>query len=439
MNMARLIDEQAERAVLGCLVLNEKIAFMHLTEQNIKLDPEWFTLPIHKAMARAVLDLRHENKPVDIITVSNLMNTREDDISVTELGAMGDLAVSAHNIAYHSEIVRDLAIKRQQRDIILKAVEDIESEMTSQDVLASIMTSLQGTQIVGAERTAEAIGQAIITDIDTTIAKGHSGLPSKWLAYTAKLGQYRRGKVYILAARTSVGKTTFALNEVENWLLKGYRVGVISLETSAEDIFEQVTGIRYGLDLFKMREGFTSKMVEQFKKGLAEVIKLPLFVSDRNMNIYQIKNWIQTQVYKNKVDVVVLDYVQIISELTSDRKKNVYDKVSMYSRELFEVAKLTNIPILVLCQINRAGEAPHGVKDEDRWKYTPRLHHLKESGKLEEDAYAVTILYNDPQTYQEGMLTVPLVVDLAKHRRGPVGKIQLVYEKPLQQMTWHSM
>ena len=138
---------------------------------------------------------------------------------------------------------------------------------------------------------------------------------------------------------------------------------------------------------------------------------------------------------KKQVDLTFIDFIQLIKPSEYMHRWSGQQRVSYYSHELKRTAKATGTAIVALSQINRGGDPPPNIKLEDAWRYVPKLIHLKEAGALEEDADLVQILYNDPmKPNAEQHNIVPLVVDIAKNKKGPKGKVTLRYRKDRQRI-----
>jgi len=427
--MNPLFSEEAEQAVIGAILMDFKKSMPVINK--LGLGRQWFLMESCATAFNCIMDLHKDDKIVDVLTVSDLMSKRGMDTIQSNqilLNAI-DKTTSAAYLENYLEIVRDYYLKRQQRAVITEHNEKLDSELTNEAILASLRAGLDLIEIPQKESTAEEIKTMILESHEMAHKEGHSSIPSRFASFNRKLHGYKRGKVCLYAARPGIGKTTLALNEVEHMGSQNYRVGVASFETDVDEVYETLAGIRSGVNLFRLRDGeLKLDAHERFKKALDQVLSMPIFVTDKNMDIEHLEAWVNYMCYHKNLDALIIDYVQIISD-GKLAKAGMREKVSTWSSRIFEMTRKNNIATILLSQISRAGEPPSNAKPEERWKYTPRLHHLKESGKLEEDAYQAILLYNHPSETVEGATAVPFIADIAKHKRGPVGQINMVYKK----------
>ena len=220
------------------------------------------------------------------------------------------------------------------------------------------------------------------------------------------IGGFRRSDLIILAGRTGQGKTGIALNFVLNALTNKKNVLFFNLEMSNEQVLHRLLGAKTGTEIWKFTNNDVPlAMREKLSKDLDEIGKSNLYlnkVSDLNMGDMRAA----TQRLSNKVDIdlIVVDYLQLTRK---NEYKSTYSEVSAVSQGLKALARDLNIPVLALAQLNR--------KAEDSPK--PQLHHLRDSGSIEQDADLVVLIHrpysNNPNAVQ---------LDIAKHRHGEAGR-----------------
>lgn len=430
--MNPLISEEAEQAVIGATLLDFKRSIPILNKFGV--GKNWFQIETCAQAFECISDLQREGKVVDILTVADLMGKRGFDSATASnlLDGSIDKTASAAHVEYYVEIIRDYYLKRQQRAVINEHNEMLNGEKSSESVMASLRAGLDLIEIPEEENNPQSIKDAILAAHEDSKVEGHSSIPSRFKAFNRKLHGYKKKKVCLYAARPGIGKTTLVFNEAEHMGSNNYKVGIISLETDIDEVYETLAGIRSGINLFKLRDGeLKAGDHDLFNKALDQVLAMPIFVTDKSMDIDHIEAWTNYMCYHKELDVLIIDYIQIISD-GKLVKAGMREKVSHWSSRIFEMTRRNNIATILLSQISRAGEPPSNAKPEERWKYTPRLHHLKESGKLEEDAYQAVLLYNHPSDAIEGAFVVPFIAEIAKHKRGPIGKINMTYKKMIQ-------
>jgi len=436
-----LVDRKAERYVLGCVLHNAEHAMPVLIE--LECCKDWFSNTTAQEIWQLCQELNDKRRPIDILCVEDLAKKKKLSPAIFEMleESFSDNFVIAH-IKYYVEIIKDLAHKRKQKEILHNGLSKLTSDRGAVEISNDIRFELEHIKYASEKATTEeAIIESIMSRYNAGNEHGFIGIPSRWLSLQRKLGGYKKGKVCLLAARPSKGKTTTALNESRYHGESGYSVGIISLETEEEEIYETMAAEKAGVDLFKMYNGdMNSDNLKKFKAALKEVIKLPIYVTDKSMDIKHIVNWIHFMSMKKKLDIVFIDYVQIISDCPSLHFKSIREKISYYSKEIFKATRDNNIATVLLSQISRGGEIPPNVKTSERWRYVPKLHHLKESGALEEDAYQAVLLYDDPEEgNMQGRLSVPMIFDVAKNKKGPTGTVKMLYHKNKQKIEARSM
>ena len=267
---------------------------------------------------------------------------------------------------------------------------------------------------------------------------GATGVPSRYSQVQKVTSGYPLSKMTLVAARPSIGKTTYCCNE-SRFMVQGsvpINVGWISLDDTEIDLYRTMAGEAAGVDLMKFAQGdFTLEDGKRFDAELERLLEGHTFITDKKMTIDHIVNWIMYMKQKKQLRAVFLDYVQIIQANDYMARWSNLQKVTYWSHELHRVAKTAGLALIVLSQLNRSSEIPPGTKTEDRWKFVPRLSSLKEAGSLEEDSHLVKILYNDPTLVDaEKMNVVPVVVDIAKNKKGPKERITLTYRKDKQRI-----
>jgi replicative DNA helicase len=203
-------------------------------------------------------------------------------------------------------------------------------------------------------------------------------------------GGLQPGGMYIVAARPSVGKSAFMGKMVYNAAKKGLTVGVISLEMTDNQITARISSLATEIEYWRI---YRSRLVdeeqnERFYRLTAEVSELPILISDKTgVDISEIKAKISRIKRKAKIDVLYIDYLQLLDTDDRERNYNREQQVSKISRGLKLLAKDYNMPIVVLAQLNRVSEQQSDKR--------PKLHNLRESGSLEQDADGVIFLHRD--------------------------------------------
>jgi replicative DNA helicase len=243
-------------------------------------------------------------------------------------------------------------------------------------------------------------------------------------------------EMIVLAARPSVGKTSFAMNIAENIScgiaandFKTYGTLVFSLEMSAEQLAMRLLTCRARVSLARIRDGFTSKEDSQrLSTAAMELKKAPIWIDDSgSTRILELRAKARRLKQKENIGLIVIDYLQLINGDPALPREN---QIADISRQVKAMAKELKVPVLVLSQLNRESE---------KEKRDPRLSDLRESGSIEQDADVVMMLSRprkgDDGEGDSGEVQLPsdaehIKLILAKQRNGPVGVIDLNFLRP---------
>ena len=264
------------------------------------------------------------------------------------------------------------------------------------------------------------------------------GVLSGYSDLDALTNGFKPGEMIVLAARPSVGKTSLAMNIVENIAFSTTKNSrekhalVFSLEMSATSLAMRLICGRARVNMNDLRKGFVPKSkAESLHRTSKEFQDASLWVDDTSgLTINQIRAKARRLKMRKKLDLVVVDYLQLIS--ADARLQSRENQISDISRGLKAMAKELDVPVLVLSQLNR---------DSEKEKREPRLSDLRESGAIEQDADVVMLLGKHrkgedvremdagSQDTEESEDFEPIVLILAKQRNGPTGKINLAFRR----------
>ncbi|MFN9949810.1 MAG: replicative DNA helicase [Bacteroidota bacterium] len=422
-----------EQAVLGAIML-EKSAYDTVTEI---LKPECFYTEANQLIFRCMHDLQQKNMPIDLLTVVEELKTQEllDQVGgAYYLTRLTNSVVSSANIETHARIILEKFIQREliriSGEIIGSAYEDSTDVFDLLDESEAKMFHITNNYL---KKNFTEIGDAIaetLTRIDMLRTKTEdiSGVPSGFTRLDKITFGWQPTDLIILAARPSVGKTAFALNLARNAALHPTRpipVGFFSLEMSASQLVMRILSAESEIDMKKITRGkLENYEYEQLlTRGIKRLESAPIFIDDTaSLNIFEFRAKARRLVNKNKVGLIIIDYLQLMGGMT-DRNTNREQEISSISRNLKSLAKELNIPIIALSQLSRAVETRKESK-------VPQLSDLRESGAIEQDADMVMFIYrpeyHDIQNNEHGESTSGEVqIRIAKHRNGELDFIKL--------------
>jgi replicative DNA helicase len=416
---------EAERSVLGSMLRDNGV----IGDVVLIVRAENFYADAHQKVFAAIIALYEQGKPVDLVVLAEELKQRGhlDDVGgYAALAALWDAAPTAANAIYYARIVRD---KAQVRNLIHAGTEilrDAYDQVQPADEL-----------VEAAERKILEIAQAGITGQTYTLADAlttafdridriHSGESSAGLATGfTDLDEITAGlhdsEMVLVAARPSVGKTSFAINLVRNIVVEGRQaVFLVSLEQSRVELAERLLCCQARVDSHRLRKGtLAADDMDRLMDGAGVLRGAKLFIDDSPaQGMLRIAANARRLKLRQDIRLVVIDYLQLIEP--ENRRDPRQEQVAQISRRLKFLAKELQIPVVALAQVNRASE--------DRQDHRPRLADLRESGSLEQDSDTVLILHR-PDRYEPGQHEGVIEVIVAKQRNGPTGEITLAYLK----------
>ncbi|MGP1675500.1 MAG: replicative DNA helicase, partial [Candidatus Limnocylindrales bacterium] len=230
----------------------------------------------------------------------------------------------------------------------------------------------------------------------------------------------------IVAARPSVGKTSFALNVAEHAAVKERKsVGVFSLEMSKEQLVLRMLSSVANIDSQRLRTGFLEELdFARIAPAMNSLSEAPMYIDDTpNISAMELRTKARRLQAEAGLDLVVVDYLQLMQATTTNRDANRVQEVSEISRGLKALARELSVPVIALSQLSR--------QPEMRESKEPRLSDLRESGAIEQDADLVMFLWRDKERGSGDQDTDGEIINLklAKHRNGPTGEVQLWFKK----------
>jgi replicative DNA helicase len=426
----------AEEYLLSCCFIDGTETVGRCLEE--KLTAKAFFAPANQVIYEKLLDLYQRNLPIDVAVVA------EELKAAGQLDVVGGHAYLAQvssripttaQAAYFIQRVRDLHVLREliraaggivERSFQLDGSVDEFVDQVEKDMFAVTQQRVSDTIQHMKEPTRDAFKV-----IDKMLHhRGElTGVPSGFKDLDQLTFGFQKQEMIILAARPSMGKTSFALNIAEAAAMpkKGAVTPVLifSLEMSAAQLALRMLCSRARVNMKLLREGFVRQNGEEMKSLLAaadEFSKSAIYIDDSSaLSIMQLRakaRRIHAQLKgKGGLGFIVVDYLQLLSP--TDPRVPREQQVAEASRGLKSLAKELNVPVLVLSQLNRSSEK------ENR---TPKLADLRESGSIEQDADVVLMLARPKEAdekFQVAADSAELIV--AKQRNGPVGELKLTF------------
>jgi replicative DNA helicase len=251
------------------------------------------------------------------------------------------------------------------------------------------------------------------------------GVPSGFAAIDNLLSGFQKADLIILAARPSMGKTTFALDLARNAaLLHGASVGIFSLEMSAQQLVDRMLAAESGVDSWKLRTGRLSndQEYESLQQAMDKLNKAPIHIIDEAaLNIVKMRSAARRLKNEHGLDMLIVDYLQLMSPTLTKGSDSMVQQITEISRSLKILAKELDIPVIALSQLSRAVEQRGGK---------PRLSDLRDSGSIEQDADVVMFIHREDKMNKDVESDRPNIAEIMveKHRNGAVGSAELFFD-----------
>jgi len=416
---------EAEQSVLGSMLL-DKEAVAAAVEQ---LKGEDFYSDAHKEIFSGIINLFDRGEPVDLVTVTDELRQRGTLEGVGGVTYISDLSMavpSTANIQYYIRIVKEKSLLRK---LIQAANEILQESYEAQEEIENIIDHAEKRIFdISQNRTSRDFEpiRTILLEAYSKIEelsknKGKViGVPTGFRDFDQKTSGLHPSDFILVAARPSMGKTTFVLNIAQYAAVQArIPVAIFSLEMSKDQLAQRMLSAESNVELQKIRTGELDendwiKLVQ----AAGPLSQAPIFIDDTpGISAMEIRSKARRLKLEHGLGLIVIDYLQLMSG--RGRAENRQQEVSEISRSLKALARELNVPVITLSQLSRAPEA--------RQDHRPMLSDLRESGAIEQDADLVCFIYRDeyynPDTEKKNIAEVII----AKQRNGPTGTVELVF------------
>jgi replicative DNA helicase len=421
---------EAEQALLGaCLIDGQKA----VDEASLIIEANDFYRETHREIFENVLSLSLQKTPIDIITVSEVFGDRLDKVGGRNyLIELANKVPSGANIPYYAEIIKEKSLARAKIQANLDEIKRIydgeESTAIISQSMVSDMNLLNGRKKNDIVKI-ESVLPAVYDQIEENMEKGGiTGTPTGYIDFDQICGGLQVGMI-ILAARPSVGKTTFAMNIVRNVASAEHGALVFSLEMTKKQLARKFLSMESGVNskAFNNPKSISDGWWPRIAHAMARLSNMKIHIDDTS-GLKASEILIRSRQFKTlnpNLGLIVIDYIGLLSAERDTGNKN--NEIGETSKLIKALSKELDIPVLILCQLSRAVEG--------RSSKIPTLSDLRESGNLEQDADMVLFLHRKDYYEPEGGAPDPSDTDLiiAKNRLdGGVGAVKLNYFKATQ-------
>ncbi len=422
---------EAEKCVLGAILINNH-GFNQAAEV---IDAQDFFRDAHRRIFEKMVGLTDRNQPVDLVTLKDeLARSGElDEVGgPAYISALTDGVPRSANVEYYAKIVKERSTLRRliqsANDVLARAYDaEEDADVLLDEAERSIFQIAEHRLRVGFVPLGQLVdsGYQLIEQLQAQ--KGLvTGVPSGFVDLDEMTSGFQKSDLVIIAARPSMGKTSFVLNMALHCGIEaGKSVGIFSLEMSKEQLFMRMLTSEARVDAHRFRGGFLgeqdyARLVEAF----ARLHDARVFIDDTpSVGILEMRAKSRRLKLEHGLDMLVVDYLQLMQG--RGRFESRQQELASISRALKILAKELEVPILALSQLSRAPET--------RADHRPQLSDLRESGALEQDADVVMFIFREDMYAVDGERnpdaegTAEIII--GKQRNGPTGSARLAFLK----------
>ncbi len=416
---------EAEQSVLGAMIADRE-AIVIASETLAKDD---FYHQAYGSMFEAIVELYNEGQPVDPITLQNRMREKDVPPEISGVEFIVRLVTSVpttSNVKYYANIVAEKAVLRR----MIRVNEEIATQCyVGKDNLDLIMadTEKKVFEVLqnkgGAEYTP--IRQIVIDALDriekASKIKGNvTGLATGFLDLDFRTAGLQNSDLVLVAARPSMGKTSFVLNIAQYVALHSKEcVAIFSLEMSKEQLVNRLFSLESHVDAQLLRSGnLKDADWDALTESAGNIGNSKLIIDDTpGITVNEMRSKCRKIKLEQDLKLVIVDYLQLMNG--NSRTDSRQQEISEISRSLKALARELNVPVIALSQLSR--------QVEQRPDHRPMLSDLRESGAIEQDADVVMFIYRDDYYNKDSEEKNVAEIIIAKQRNGPIGTIKLAW------------
>ena len=405
-----MVDDNEVAVLAACLISEDALATasIHLVERD-------FYREQHRMIWRALQTLSNTAQPVDVLSVTNLLRSKQ---ALTRAGGASYIATlidslpDVSNVLYYAKEVKGESTSRDLVRIGRGMMEETVSPASRMEAAFGLLSDLSNSSVATRETLIGDVAEGIVA----RVLKGvddQDGIKTGFDGLDEPLGGLGDGDYVILAARPSIGKSAFALQVATNAAKRNHPVLFIAPEMTEVQLTRRMLSVESGVAYKKISK--PSRMTESERVSVREAYEatrtLPLVIDDSaDQTINDIRLKARRMKAKSGLDLIVIDYLQLLCE--GDDSK---EATTVVSRGLKAIAKTIDIPVLAVSQLSRA------MAYQNRKR--PELTDLRSSGQLEQDADSVLFLWHPTGAKDR------IEVFIEKNRNGPLGAEEFYFER----------
>lgn len=420
---------EAERAILNSLLMNGN----YVAQICEILTMQDFYLSAHKILFQIIIDLEQHKKQIDIITVQDELTKRNQlDVvgGVTYLVTLQEDIPIFGMLEQYAHMVKEKSILRELINIGSHVISKCYTQ--EEESVDSILDEAEKNIFeIANKRVSNSFVQLDIWLKKTfknlsalkTNTGGLTGIPTDFTALDQMTSGFQKSDLIVLAARPAMGKTALALNMALAAAKSGHKVGIFSLEMSAEQLTLRLLSIESEIPHYNIKNAIiSSEEWITLTETAGNLAQLEVSIDDSPMvNIMELRAKARKLKAAGKLDILIIDYLQLL--YSAKKHENRHQEVSEISRSLKSLAKELEITVLALAQLSRAVDS--------RTDKHPILSDLRESGAIEQDADVILFLYRDIVYNPESENPHGAEIIIGKQRNGPTGTVHLEFIKEL--------
>lgn len=431
------LNADAERAALSCMLLDPSNIIPKALES---LSPGYFYVPAHRILFEAMLHLykTRSGGVLDVIVLNTELANRGQLEAVGGPKTVAELLDDVPTTALFDDYAGFLKEKYILRRVIEDCTKCVGEAYEGPESPANFLDSVEKRMLRIRDETEQQKGigemrdhvlkviEAIHESYNST---GGGGLMTGFHDFDSMTNGLHGGEMIVIAARPSMGKTSFVMNIVENVAIRKDNpvpCAVFSLEMTSESLVQRLLCSRAKVQMQKLRGGFLAKTdFPKLMQVAGQLAEAPIWIDDTpGLSINELQAKARRLKQQHGIQLIAIDYLQLLKSPDVARKDGREKEIAEISGGIKGIAKELDIPVIVLAQLNRNPDSRGGK---------PRMSDLRESGSIEQDADLIGLLmrpevYADDEEDRESKYGEAELI-IAKQRNGPTGEVPLTFEK----------
>ncbi len=413
-------NQEAEQSVLGSILMDNSSIDRAL--DILSPDGRAFHSKAHQVLFSTFCDLYHRRKPIDIITVSDVVD--EKDLKpvggLGYIGVLTEITPSATNIEYYAGIVRDKSIRRH---LIHQAKSLIDNAYSVNHTADELINLAQQGFIRSNHMVSQTYSEAsdLLKDVEADFERrkgSPTGITTGLSVLDSVLGGFQDTDLILIAGRPSMGKTALSVQIALNIAFQGKRVGIFSIEVGRKQLVKNMCANQTKIDTTRFRDG---KLEDTDYAKMTtfgnHIYNSSIRIDDSSRSSINICRQARKMKVDGGLDIIFIDHLQLMRENVRGISRN--QELEIISGNLKALAIELEIPVVAVSQLSRAVETRGG-------DHRPMLSDLRESGALEQDADVIMFVFRD-EYYTKHESKKPSIAEVMveKHRNGATGSVDL--------------